>query len=282
MAATGYAKPDVLVDTEWVAQHGNDAGVKLVEVDVDTSAYRQGHVKGAIGWNWSTQLEDQVRRDIPDQASWEKLLSDSGITNSDTIIFYGDNNNWFAAFAYWVAKMYGHDNVKLMNGGRKKWELEKRDLVTDEPSVTPSQYKAAKNDFSIRALQPDVKATLGNAANALVDVRSPAEFSGEVLAPPGLQETAQRGGHVPGAKNIPWLQAVNEADGTFKSAQELKERYDREGITADKDIIAYCRIGERSSHTWFALHELLGYSKVRNYDGSWTEWGSMIGVPIER
>jgi len=280
MAATGYANPDVLVDTEWVAQHRNDPKVKLVEVDVDTSAYRQGHVPGAIGWNWSTQLEDQVRRDIPSKESWEKLLSESGITNDDLIVFYGDNNNWFAAFAYWVAKMYGHQNVKLMNGGRKKWELEKRDLATDEPKVTSSQYKVAKTDTSLRALQSDVAGHIGK--GALVDVRSPAEFTGEVLAPPGLQETAQRGGHVPGAKNIPWLQAVNEADGTFKSAQELKERYEREGITPDKDVIAYCRIGERSSHTWFALHELLGYPKVRNYDGSWTEWGSMIGVPIER
>jgi thiosulfate/3-mercaptopyruvate sulfurtransferase len=278
MAAPGYANPDVLVDTEWVAQHRNDAGVKLVEVDVDTSAYRQGHVPGAIGWNWSTQLEDQVRRDIPSKESWEKLLSESGITNNDTIIFYGDNNNWFAAFAYWVAKMYGHQNVKLMNGGRKKWELEKRDLATDEPKVSPSQYKVSKEDTSLRALQRDVADHKG----ALVDVRSPAEFTGEVLAPPGLQETAQRGGHVPGPTNIPWLQAVNEADGTFKSAQDLKERYERDGITPDKDVIAYCRIGERSSHTWFALHELLGYPKVRNYDGSWTEWGSMIGVPIEK
>jgi thiosulfate/3-mercaptopyruvate sulfurtransferase len=282
MAAPGYAKPDVLVDTEWVAQHRNDAGVKLVEVDVDTSAYRQGHVPGAIGWNWSTQLEDQVRRDIPSKESWEKLLSESGITNNDTIIFYGDNNNWFAAFAYWVAKMYGHDNVKLMNGGRKKWELEKRDLVTDEPKLSASQYKVGKTDTSLRALQGDVAKHIGGGGNALVDVRSPAEFTGEVLAPPGLQETAQRGGHVPGAKNVPWLQGVNEADGTFKSPEELKARYERDGITPDKDVIAYCRIGERSSHTWFALHELLGYPKVRNYDGSWTEWGSMIGVPIEK
>jgi thiosulfate/3-mercaptopyruvate sulfurtransferase len=281
-APSGYANPDVLVDTDWVAQHSKDPKVKLVEVDVDTSAYRQGHAPGATGWNWSTQLEDQTRRDLPDQASWEKLLSESGISNDDTIIFYGDNNNWFAAFAYWIAKMYGHQNVKIMNGGRKKWELEKRDLVADEPKTTPTQYQAKPLDSSLRALQPDVKGHLGGAGNALVDVRSPAEFTGEVLAPPGLQETAQRGGHIPGAKNVPWLQAVNEADGTFKSADELKERYQRDGVTADKDVIAYCRIGERSSHTWFALHELLGYPKVRNYDGSWTEWGSMIGQPIEK
>jgi thiosulfate/3-mercaptopyruvate sulfurtransferase len=281
-APGGYAKPDVLVDTEWVAQHLNDPKVKLVEVDVDTSAYRQGHAPGAIGWNWSTQLEDQVRRDIPDQASWEKLLSQSGIKNDDTLVFYGDNNNWFAAFAYWIAKMYGHSSVRIMNGGRKKWELEKRTMATDEPSLTPSQYRSQPIDRSLRALQSDVAAFIGKSGSALVDVRSPAEFSGEVLAPPGLQETAQRGGHVPGAKNIPWLQAVNETDGTFKSAEELKARYEREGITPDKEIIAYCRIGERSSHTWFALQELLGYPKVRNYDGSWTEWGSMIGVPIEK
>ena len=282
MAATGYANQSALVDTDWVAQHRTDPNVKLVEVDVDTSAYRQGHIPGAIGWNWSTQLEDQLRRDIPEQAAWEKLLSDSGIKNDDTIVFYGDNNNWFACFAYWVAKMYGHQQVRLMNGGRKKWELEKRDLVTDEPKVTPSQYKAKPIDSSLRALQPDVQAAIGKANAALVDVRSPAEFTGEVLAPPGLSETAQRAGHIPGAKNVPWLQAVNETDGTFKSADELRERYAREGITSGTEIIAYCRIGERSSHTWFALHELLGYNNVKNYDGSWTEWGSMIGVPIER
>ncbi len=282
MAATGYAKPDVLVDTEWVAQHRNDPKVKLVEVDVDTSAYRQGHVPGALGWNWSTQLEDQVRRDIPDQASWDALLSQSGISGDDMLIFYGDNHNWFAAFAYWIAKMYGHENVRLMNGGRKKWELEKREMTTDEPKPTPAQYKSKGFNKELRAMQPDVAQALGKGNNALVDVRSPAEFTGEVLAPPGLQETAQRGGHVPGAKNIPWMQAVNEADGTFKSAEELKERYQREGITPDKAVIAYCRIGERSSHTWFALHELLGYPNVKNYDGSWTEWGSMVGTPIEK
>jgi thiosulfate/3-mercaptopyruvate sulfurtransferase len=282
MAATGYAKPDVLVDTEWVAQHLNDSKVKVVEVDVDTSAYRQGHAPGAIGWNWSTQLEDQIRRDIPDQASWEKLLSDSGISNDDMLVFYGDNHNWFAAFAYWIAKMYGHENVRIMNGGRKKWELEKRTMTTDEPKATATQYKAKALNKELRAMQPDVQKALGQGGTALVDVRSPAEFTGEVLAPPGLQETAQRGGHVPGAKNIPWMQAVNEADGTFKSADELKERYQREGITPDKEVIAYCRIGERSSHTWFALHELLGYPKVKNYDGSWTEWGSMVGTPIEK
>jgi thiosulfate/3-mercaptopyruvate sulfurtransferase len=282
MAAPGYAKPDVLVDTEWVAQHLNDPKVKVVEVDVDTSAYRQGHAPGAVGWNWSTQLEDQVRRDLPDQASWEKLLGESGIANDDMLVLYGDNHNWFAAFAYWIAKMYGHENVRIMNGGRKKWELEKRTMTTDEPKPSPTQYKAKALNKELRALQPEVQKAIGQGGMALVDVRSPAEFTGEVLAPPGLQETAQRGGHVPGAKNIPWMQAVNEADGTFKSADELKERYQREGITPDKEVIAYCRIGERSSHTWFALHELLGYPKVKNYDGSWTEWGSMVGTPIEK
>ena len=276
-----YAK-EVLVDTDWIAAHGSDPKNKLVEVDVDTSAYRQGHVAGAIGWNWTTQLEDQIRRDIPEQAAWEKLVSESGIANDDTIIFYGDNNNWFAAFAYWIAKMYGHENAKLMNGGRKKWELEQRALVTDEPKIAATQYRAKAPDLSLRAIQPQVREAIGKANAALVDVRSPQEFTGEILAPPGLSETAQRGGHIPGAKSVPWLQAVNDADGTFKSADELKARYEREGVTADKDIIAYCRIGERSSHTWFALHELLGYPNVRNYDGSWTEWGSMIGVPIEK
>ena len=276
-----YAK-DVLVDTDWVASHGNDSKIKLVEVDVDTSAYRQGHAAGAIGWNWTTQLEDQIRRDIPDQAAWEKLLSETGISNDDTIIFYGDNNNWFACFAYWIAQMYGHANVKIMNGGRKKWELEQRPLTTDETKVAPTQYRAKTPDLSLRALQPQVKEALGKPNATLVDVRSPQEFTGEILAPPGLSETAQRPGHIPGAKSVPWLQAVNDADGTFKSADELKERYDREGVTAGKDIIAYCRIGERSSHTWFALHELLGYPNVKNYDGSWTEWGSMIGLPIEK
>ena len=277
---TNYANPEVLVDTDWVASHSGDAKVKLVEVDVDTAAYGQGHIKGAIGWNWTSQLEDQLRRDIPDRVAWEKLLSGSGISNGDTIVFYGDNNNWFACFAYWVAKMYGHGSARIMNGGRKKWELEKRELVTGEPKPTPAQYTSKAPDLSLRALQSEVQQSLGK--SALVDVRSPQEFTGEVLAPPGLSETAQRGGHIPGAKNIPWLQAVNDADGTFKSADELKARYEKDGITADKDIVAYCRIGERSSHTWFALHELLGYPKVKNYDGSWTEWGSMIGVPIEK
>ncbi len=277
-----YAKPNVLVDTDWVAQHRDDPQVKLVEVDVDTSAYRQGHIPGALGWNWTTQLEDQLRRDVPDQPAWEKLLSDSGVSNDDAVIFYGDNNNWFACFAYWVARMYGHQDARIMNGGRKKWELEKRDLVTDEPKASRAQYRAKPFDATLRALQPAVQEHLGKAGAAMVDVRSPAEFTGEILAPPGLQETAQRAGHIPGATNIPWLQAVNDADGTFKSAEELKARYERDGITPDKDVIAYCRIGERSSHTWFALHELLGYPKVRNYDGSWTEWGSMIGLPIER
>jgi thiosulfate/3-mercaptopyruvate sulfurtransferase len=277
-----YAKPDVLVETDWVATHASDPKVKLVEVDVDTSAYRTGHVPGAIGWNWTTQLEDQVRRDIPDRAAWEQLLSSSGVSNGDTIIFYGDNNNWFACFAYWMAKMYGHQDAKIMNGGRKKWELEKREMATDEPRTTSSQYRATGPDLSLRALQPEVAQSIGRANGALVDVRSPQEYSGEILAPPGLSETAQRAGHIPGAKSVPWLQAVNEADGTFKSAEELKARYERDGVTADKQVIAYCRIGERSSHTWFALHELLGYANVKNYDGSWTEWGSMIGVPIEK
>jgi thiosulfate/3-mercaptopyruvate sulfurtransferase len=283
MAAAGqgqYANQAALVSTEWVAAHGSDQGVRLVEVDVDTGAYDQGHIKGAVGWNWQRDLSDPVQRDIPTKAAWEALLGRSGIGNDTRIVFYGDNNNWFAAFAYWVAKVYGHRDVALMNGGRKKWELEGRELVTDAPSVSQASYTAAQPDWSLRAYQPQVREYINAAGKALVDVRSPAEFSGEVLAPPGLPETAQRAGHIPGAANVPWAQAANE-DGTFKSPTELAAIYQGKGVTADKQVVAYCRIGERSSHTWFVLKELLGYPDVRNYDGSWTEWGSVIGAPIE-
>ena len=287
MTATGaapaggaYANQDALVSTEWVAAHGGDSGVRLVEVDVDTGAYDQGHIRGAVGWNWQSELSDPVQRDIPSKADWEALLSRSGIDNDTKIVFYGDNNNWFAAFAYWVSRIYGHKNAALMNGGRKKWELEGRELTTDAPSVTPTRYSASEPDWSLRAYRDQVKQSLDAADGALVDVRSPAEFSGEVLAPPGLPETAQRAGHIPGAANVPWAQAANE-DGTFKSREELATLYGSKGVTADKPVIAYCRIGERSSHTWFVLKELLGYQNVRNYDGSWTEWGSVIGAPID-
>ena len=278
-----YKHPEVLVSTDWVADHLNDARVKLVEVDVDTEAYDQGHIKGAVGWNWTTQLNDVVRRDMLSQADFEKLLSQSGIEPEDTLVLYGDNNNWFAAFAFWQAKLNGHKDVRLMNGGRKKWaEVDQRETTTVKPSVTPASYKAAgRDEAALRALQPDVRSVMDRGAANLVDVRSPAEFTGEILAPPGLLETAQRGGHIPGAANIPWSKAVNE-DGTFKAADELAALYGGAGVTNDKPTIAYCRIGERSSHTWFVLKYLLGYPEVRNYDGSWTEWGSMVGQPIER
>jgi thiosulfate/3-mercaptopyruvate sulfurtransferase len=274
----GYANPAALVSTQWVADHLNDANVRLIEVDVDTSAYGQGHIQGAVGVNWTTQLGDPIRRDIPSKEDWAKLLGQAGVGPDTHVVFYGDNNNWFAAFAYWVSKIYGHQNAALMNGGRKKWELENRPLTTDASSPAATTYPARNADLKYRASLQDV---LNRASGtALVDVRSPAEFNGEVIAPPGMSETAQRAGHVPGAQNIPWAQAANE-DGTFKSPEELKTLYANKGVTGDKDVIAYCRIGERSSHSWFVLKELLGYSNVKNYDGSWTEYGSVVGVPIE-
>ena len=272
----GYANSQALVSTQWVADHLNDSNIRLLEVDVDTAAYGQGHIQGAVGINWTTQLGDPIRRDIPSKQAWEQLLSQSGVSNDTRLIFYGDNNNWFAAFAYWVAQIYGHRNAALMNGGRKKWEAEGRPMTTDEPTYQATQYRAQEPDLRYRAYLKDVLAHTGK----LVDVRSPAEFNGEVIAPPGMTETAQRAGHVPGAQSIPWAQAANE-DGTFKSADELKQLYQGKGITPAGPVIAYCRIGERSSHTWFVLKELLGYSDVKNYDGSWTEYGSVVGVPIE-
>ena len=275
-----YANPGALVSTQWVADNLGGPGLAVVEVDVDTTAYESGHIAGAVGWNWQSQLSDNVRRDIVAHAEWEELLGDSGISNDTRVILYGDNNNWFAAFAYWQFKIYGHDNVQLMNGGRIKWEQEGRPLVTDAPDIAAAEYDAPEADLSIRSFQNQVLEALDQDVE-LVDVRSPAEFTGEIMAPPGLPETAQRTGHIPGAANIPWLEAVND-DGSFKSADDLAQVYGSRGITGKKDIIAYCRIGERSSHTWFVLRELLGYPNVTNYDGSWTEWGSMIGMPIEK
>ncbi len=277
-----YAHPEVLVTTEWVAQHKNDPNVRLLEVDVDTSAYEQGHIPGAIGWNWQQDLQRQPVRDIPTKEEWEQLLSRSGISNDTTVILYGDNNNWFAAFAYWVFKLYGHNDVRLMDGGRKKWVDEGRELATEIPSYQPATYQASEPDLKLRALRDQVQQALDKTDHELVDVRSPGEYSGELLAPPNLpQEGAQRGGHIPGAQNIPWGTAVAD-DGTFKPAEQLRQIYGGKGITPDKHVIAYCRIGERSAHTWFVLRELLGYQDVRNYDGSWTEWGSLVGAPIER
>ncbi len=276
-----YAHPEVLVSTQWVADHASDPKVRLVEVDVDTTAYDQGHVPGALGWNWQTQLQDQVRRDLISTEQFEKLCGGSGISNDSTVVVYGDNNNWFAAWALWQFKYHGHADVRIMNGGRKKWIEEKRPLSTDKSQAKAVTYKAKDPDLSIRAKRLEVFDLLGKRSHNLVDVRSVDEFTGKIIAPPGLPETAQRAGHIPGAKNIPWSKAVNE-DGTFKSVDELKQLYAGAGVESSKPTIAYCRIGERSSHTWFVLRYLLGYGNVKNYDGSWTEWGNLIEAPIER
>ncbi len=277
-----YKHPEVLVSTEWAAEHLNDPKIRLVEVDVDTTAYEQGHIPGAVAWNWQTQLQDNIRRDLIEKSALEELLGKSGISNDTTILLYGDNNNWFAAYAFWQLKYYGHKDARLINGGRKKWIAEKRPVTTDAPKVTPATYHASQPDESIRAYKDQVSATLNKKSAAqLVDVRSVDEFTGKVIAPPGMSETAQRGGHIPGAANIPWSQAVAE-DGTFKSADALQQLYGGKGVDGSGEVIAYCRIGERSSHTWFALKYLLGFDNVRNYDGSWTEWGNLVGAPIEK
>ena len=276
-----YKHPEVLVSTEWVAAHTEDAKVRLVEVDVDTSAYEKGHIKNAIGWNWTTQLQDNVRRDLLGQRQIEELCSVSGIGRDTTVVLYGDNNNWFAAYALWQLKYYGHKDARLMNGGRKKWELEKRPMVTDIPRFAATQYRASSADEAIRARRELIFEVLEKKNAHLVDVRSPDEFTGKVIAPPGMTETAQRGGHIPNAVNIPWAKAAND-DGTFKSYDELVKLYEGQGVGPDREAVAYCRIGERSSHTWFVLKYLLGFSKVRNYDGSWTEWGNLVDAPIEK
>ncbi|HXA75948.1 MAG TPA: sulfurtransferase [Candidatus Acidoferrales bacterium] len=277
-----YAHPEVLVSTQWVADHLNDPKIRLVEVDVDTTGYDQGHLAGAVGWNWQTQLQDNVRRDLITKQALEQLLGQSGISNDTTIILYGDNNNWFAAYALWQLKYYGHKDVRLMNGGRKKWLEEKRPLATEAARITPTTYRASGPDETLRARKENVFAIIEKTGGGqLVDVRSVDEFTGKIIAPPGMNETAQRAGHIPTAANIPWAQAANE-DGTFKSADQLKQLYESKGVKGSGEVIAYCRIGERSSHTWFVLKYLLGYNNVKNYDGSWTEWGNLIGAPIEK
>ena len=276
-----YAHPEVLVSTEWVAAHAQDPSVRIAEVDVDTKAYDEGHVPGSIGWAWNTQLCDTVRRDILSKEQFEDLMSVSGITPEMTLVIYGDNNNWFAAWAFWQLKIYGHQDVRILNGGRKKWIAEGRDLTVDFPSFRATEYHAKEPDLSLRAFLPQVQQAVRNNAAALVDVRSPQEFTGEILSPPGLPETCQRGGHIPAARNVPWGKACNE-DGTFKSFDELKALYGAEGVNESRPTIAYCRIGERSSHTWFVLKYLLGLPDVVNYDGSWTEWGNLVGAAVER
>jgi thiosulfate/3-mercaptopyruvate sulfurtransferase len=272
---------NVLVDADWAAAHLDDPSARFVEVDVDTGAYDEGHIPGAVAWNWTSQLSDGVRRDLVSREDLARLLSDAGIGPETTIVLYGDNNNWFAAWAYWQLKLFGVDEVKLLDGGRKLWLAQGRPTTTDVPRYAPTGIQLPNADFSHRAFRDEVLRHV-DAGGALVDVRSPAEYSGELLAPAALpQEGAQRAGHVPGAANIPWATAVRE-DGTFRDADELRALYAAKGITEDRDVIAYCRIGERSSHTWFVLHELLGFQRVRNYDGSWTEYGSLVGVPIEK
>jgi thiosulfate/3-mercaptopyruvate sulfurtransferase len=279
---SGYAHPEVLVSTAWVADHLSDPKVRLIEVDVDTTSYEKGHIRGAVGLHWQRDLQQQPVRDLISKEELEALLSRHGIASDHTVVAYGDNNNWFAAWAFWLLKYYGHADVRLMDGGRAKWVAEAKELTTELPAHAKTSYRAKAPDASVRALRDRVLEAVQRKDRQLVDVRSPKEYSGELLAPENLpQEGAQRGGHIPGAANIPWAQAVKE-DGTFKVADELRALYAGKGLKPDAETIAYCRIGERSSHTWFVLRYLLGHEKVRNYDGSWTEWGSLIGAPIER
>ncbi len=280
----GYAHPEVLVSTDWVAQHLNDPQVRIVESDEDVLLYETGHIPGAVKIDWHTDEQDQLRRDFVDKAGFEALCSSRGIANDTTVVFYGDRNNWYATYTFWLFRMYGHKDLRVMNGGRSKWEAEGRELVREVPSYPATQYTAQEANTSIRAFRDEVlrEYVQAGGGKALVDVRSPQEYKGEVLAMVGYeQEGAQRGGHIPGAKSIPWSKAANE-DGTFKSRDELRALYEGQGVTPDKQVVAYCRIGERSSHTWFVLTHLLGYQNVKNYDGSWTEWGSLVGVPIEK
>ena len=278
---TDYATPGALVSADWAQQHLSDPGVRFVEVDVDTSAYEQSHIPGAVAWNWTSQLSDGVRRDIISREALAALLSSSGIGQDTHIVLYGDNNNWFAAWAYWQLKLHGWQLVSILNGGRRYWVDNGLPVTVDVPTYAATAVTVGEVDPTLRAFRDDVLTRLGDPGLALVDVRSPAEFNGEVIAPPGMSETAQRAGRIPGATSAPWAQTVNE-DGTFKDADALAAHYAAKGVTPDKDVIAYCRIGERSSHSWFVLHELLGYQHVKNYDGSWTEYGSLINVPIEK
>lgn len=277
---SSYAHPEVLVETDWLAEHLDEGDLKVVEVDVDTAAYEEGHIPGAVGWNWQTQLCDTVRRDIVPKPELERLLGEAGIANDTTVILYGDNNNWFACWAFWQLKIFGHEDVRILNGGRKKWLAEERPLTREAPAVSPESYRAHDPDVSIRAFLGQVMTSYKSSDWSLVDVRSPDEYTGKILAPPGLAETCQRGGHIPGARNIPWSKNCNE-DGTFKSADELRQLYHEAGIPDNGKVITYCRIGERSSLTWFALRYLLGWDEVVNYDGSWTEWGNLVNAPIQ-
>ena len=277
-----YARPESIVETEWVYEHLDHPNVRLVEVDVDTNVFDHGHISGAVGWNWQSQLQQGMVRDLIDKEGMQKLLSDSGISNSTTVILYGDNNNWFACWAFWQLKYYGHQDVRIMNGGRIKWELEGKPFVETKTEVDSVPYLAKEPDESLRAYRDQVLKALSESAISLVDVRSPDEYSGLLFAPENVpQEGSQRAGHIPGAKNIPWAQAT-DSDGTFKTYAELLQLYKDNGITGEGNTVTYCRIGERSSHTWFVLTQLLGYSNVSNYDGSWTEWGSIVGAPIEK
>lgn len=281
MTHDGYAKA-VLVTTEWLAEHQGDGNVAVAEVDENTDLYDEGHIPGAVKLHWQEDLQDPIERDLVEKGEFERLLGSLGIGNDTTLVVYGDKNNWFAAYAYWYLKIYGHEDVRVLDGGRQKWIDEGRELTTEVPAPAAKTYTAKERDESIRVYRDDVLAELHAAGIALVDVRSPQEYSGELMAPPGYeQEGASRTGHIPGAQSIPWAQAVRD-DGTFKSADELRELYAGKGVTPDKEVRAYCRIGERSAHTWFVLRELLGYENVKNYDGSWTEWGNLVDVPIEK
>jgi thiosulfate/3-mercaptopyruvate sulfurtransferase len=281
MTENGYAKP-VLVTADWLAEHLNDDGVVVAEVDENPDLYEEGHIAGAVKLHWRDDLQDPVERDLVDKPTFERLLSERGIANDTTLVLYGDKNNWFAAYAYWSLKIYGHGDVRILDGGRQKWADEGREFTTETPQPQQADYKANERDESIRTYRDSVRAQIGEQSKALVDVRSPQEYTGDLIAPPGYeQEGAQRAGHIPTAASIPWATAVRD-DGTFKSADELRELYEGKGVTPEKEVTAYCRIGERSAHTWFVLRELLGYETVKNYDGSWTEWGNLVDVPIEK